>query len=152
MNERKLDWTIGGVIVHEGRVLLLDHKKLGVWLFPGGHVEANETPDAAVIREVKEETGLDIIFMHTSPPPKLADEKDHLHLPFYTNVHSVGDHDHYCLYYLCAPRDATKAHAAEEQNVQWFTAGEIKELERTRESVRHMALWALQGHHTRKPL
>jgi len=41
-------------------VLLVFHKKLNVWLYPGGHIEFNETPDEAVIREVKEETGLEI--------------------------------------------------------------------------------------------
>jgi len=45
---------------NEGKVLLVYHKKLNVWIYPGGHIEANETPDEAVIREVKEETGLDI--------------------------------------------------------------------------------------------
>ena len=41
-------------------MLLVNHKKLGVWLYPGGHVEDDETPDGAVVREVKEETGLDV--------------------------------------------------------------------------------------------
>lgn len=44
----------------EGKILLLKHKKLGVWLYPGGHVEENETTDECLYREVKEETGLDI--------------------------------------------------------------------------------------------
>ena len=38
----------------------MHHKKLDVWLYPGGHVEDTETPDEALVREVKEETGLDI--------------------------------------------------------------------------------------------
>ena len=42
------------------RVLLLRHKKLGVWMPPGGHVEAYENPFQAVLREVREETGLDV--------------------------------------------------------------------------------------------
>ncbi|MEA3450492.1 MAG: NUDIX domain-containing protein, partial [Bacteroidota bacterium] len=29
-------------------------------ILPGGHIEHNETPDEAIIREVKEETGLDV--------------------------------------------------------------------------------------------
>ncbi|HEX7042396.1 MAG TPA: NUDIX domain-containing protein [Patescibacteria group bacterium] len=42
------------------KILLLHHKKAGVWLQPGGHIEHNENPIEAIIRETKEETGLDI--------------------------------------------------------------------------------------------
>jgi ADP-ribose pyrophosphatase YjhB (NUDIX family) len=45
-------------VVHRARVLLLYHPKIGLWLPPGGHVEAGELPDAAAVREVLEETGV----------------------------------------------------------------------------------------------
>lgn len=53
-------FTVSGYVLHPDRkrLLLVAHKKLGKWLPPGGHVEANETPQAAVLREVFEETGL----------------------------------------------------------------------------------------------
>lgn len=44
----------------EGRVLLLWHGKLLRWMPPGGHVDDNELPEDAAVRECKEETGLDI--------------------------------------------------------------------------------------------
>ena len=50
--------TVAVFVVHEGRVLLLYHPKLGRWLPPGGHVEPNELPDDAAVREVEEETGV----------------------------------------------------------------------------------------------
>jgi 8-oxo-dGTP pyrophosphatase MutT (NUDIX family) len=50
-------------IFHEDRVLLHLHAKLGKWMPPGGHLEANETPPEAAQREVLEETGMEIFFI-----------------------------------------------------------------------------------------
>ena len=52
------EWTVATFVVHRGRVLLLFHAKLGLWLPPGGHVEHGELPDEAAVREVLEETGV----------------------------------------------------------------------------------------------
>ena len=40
------------------KVLLVRHKKYNKWLQPGGHIEENETPEEAAVREVYEETGI----------------------------------------------------------------------------------------------
>lgn len=39
-------------------VLLVHHKATGKWMFPGGHVDEDETPAEAALREVREETGV----------------------------------------------------------------------------------------------
>jgi bis(5'-nucleosidyl)-tetraphosphatase len=48
---------------HHGNteILLIKHVNSGHWSFPKGHVEANETEIETAIREIKEETGLDVI-------------------------------------------------------------------------------------------
>jgi 8-oxo-dGTP diphosphatase len=51
----------------QGELLLGLRKSVhahGTWGFPGGHVEFMETPEQGVIREVKEETGLDVLSVH----------------------------------------------------------------------------------------
>ena len=52
---------VGGVLVHDGRVLLIRRGKeplLGRWVVPGGTVERGETLEAALVREMEEETDL----------------------------------------------------------------------------------------------
>ncbi len=52
---------VGGVVVREGRVLLVERASeplAGQWSLPGGAVELGETLEEAVVRELREETGL----------------------------------------------------------------------------------------------
>lgn len=51
-------FTVATFVVHGGHVLLHPHRKLGLWLPPGGHIEPHELPDDAARRETLEETGL----------------------------------------------------------------------------------------------
>lgn len=50
--------TSTGFIVYEDKILLHFHPKVREWLPPGGHIEENENPLQAIIREIYEETGL----------------------------------------------------------------------------------------------
>lgn len=58
-----------GAIVYDGagRLLLIRRGRppqAGSWSLPGGRIEAGETPEQAVVREIAEETGLDVVPGH----------------------------------------------------------------------------------------
>ena len=57
--------TVKGIVIYEGKTLILKRVRpssdgLGYWELPGGGLEYGEDPHQALVRELKEETGLDI--------------------------------------------------------------------------------------------
>lgn len=63
MSEQQFPEPTVGIFIYnkEGEILLLEsHKWPGAYVVPGGHVELGERLEEAVVREAKEETGLDV--------------------------------------------------------------------------------------------
>ena len=55
---------VGGVLIRDGRVLLIRRGKpplYGRWVVPGGTVELGESLEQALVREMREETGLEVV-------------------------------------------------------------------------------------------
>ncbi|MBI5733812.1 MAG: NUDIX domain-containing protein [Candidatus Kerfeldbacteria bacterium] len=122
----KIDLVVTGYIIHENKVLLIHHKKLNLWLAVGGHIDENETPDQALLREIKEEVGIDVEILNVSNLPKEANVKYNLATPFYVNVHSVGDHDHCSLFYVCRAINSEQLKINNElKNFGWFTKDDL---------------------------
>ena len=104
-------FTVAVFVVHQARVLLHYHRRLGRWLPPGGHVEPNELPDAAALREVFEETGIRarLVGAHGLP----IDAPRQLVIPAGVQVEPIyPGHEHIDLVYFAVP-DATQQRAAE---------------------------------------
>lgn len=57
-------FTATTFVVHQDKTLLHFHRSLKMWLPPGGHIDRDELPHIAALREVKEETGLDVDLIH----------------------------------------------------------------------------------------
>jgi len=144
-NDPRLELVIAGCIVRNGKVLLVWHKKHNEWLPPGGHIEQNETPNDAVLREVKEETGLDVEFMDESNGPMKYVQRQ-LALPFFADVHHAIDHDHCCFYYRLKPSDGRQSvvlNFAEVERFRWFSKSELTS-PGLPEDIRHICRLALE--------
>lgn len=105
--------TGSAVVVGPRGLLLHRHKRLGLWLQPGGHVEPGETPWEAARREVLEETGLQV-----DPTPAGPGSGALVHV----DVHpGPRGHTHLDLRYLFAGPDADPAPPPDESpDVRWF--------------------------------
>jgi 8-oxo-dGTP pyrophosphatase MutT (NUDIX family) len=105
--------TASAIVIGPKGVLLHRHKRLGLWLQPGGHIEPGETPWEAARREAMEETGLELKWPSAQHPPPLA----------HVDVHAAANsHTHLDLRYLLAPAgdDTPDPPAGESQDVRWF--------------------------------
>lgn len=98
------------VVGGDDRVLLHRHKRLGIWLQPGGHVDPGESCEDAALREVAEETGLQGRLVSDDPLHVDVHEgpRGHVHLDVRWLVQVAAG---------AAPAPA----AGESQDVQWFT-------------------------------
>lgn len=55
----KRDKSAGLIVVNENKILLVKNPK-NQWLLPKGHLEKDETEEQAAVREIKEETDIDV--------------------------------------------------------------------------------------------
>ena len=102
--------TGSAIVIGPRGVVLLQHKRLGFWLQPGGHIDAGESPSQAALREAREETGLDVRFV--CGEPRLV----------HVDVHAGGrGHTHLDLRYLVDGGSADPTPPADEsQEIGWF--------------------------------
>ncbi|CAN5885812.1 hypothetical protein BH23ACT10_BH23ACT10_03900 [soil metagenome] len=103
--------TASAIVRSSAGVLLHKHRRLGLWLQPGGHVDAGESLADAALRETLEETGLTA--EHAHDPPRIV----------HVDVHPGGrGHTHLDVRYLLhAPAQEPQPPEDESQDVAWFT-------------------------------
>lgn len=130
--------TVSGFILSSGdpkKILLVHHRKFNTWLQPGGHVERDEAPYQAVIREVREETGLDVA--DQLKPGKQLDTHAHLQpVPRWVMEQEIAPHGgqprHYHVdnqfVFTVLEQSVQRAHA-ESFGIGWFTLEEVQKLE-----------------------
>lgn len=124
MTGRRYCFVATGYLVRDGKTLLLKHKKLGMWLPPGGHIDEGETPDEAVLREVLEETGLKAEFPFPRRAPVMSGGRvESLREPQRVQVEEIPGHNHHIdfIYYLRALPGGHAHRPEESDDIRWHT-------------------------------
>jgi 8-oxo-dGTP diphosphatase len=122
-----------GAIVHDdsGRLLLVQRGRepgRGLWSLPGGRVEADESPAQAAVREVREETGLDVVAG-----------------PLVGQVERPGPRDQTYVIddFLCTVRGGTMRPGDDAADVRWVTATELQSLPLSADLLATLTTWAV---------
>lgn len=126
--------TASAVVLDDsGRVLLVHHNKLGQWLYPGGHIDPNEDPAEAALREVLEETGVraevitDPLFDH---PAVTVHAPPYAILEMQVSDSTIGVHRHIDLVYvLRATSSDLTAQLEEVSGARWVPIADVVALE-----------------------
>lgn len=129
-------------VVKDGKVLMTWNKKVSNWIPIGGHIEANELPCDSVIREAKEESGLDIDLVSPSEKSETANlvQPVHIHLD-----HIKEDHEHINLIYFAIVKGGEcKKLDDEGKELKWFSKEEL-EKENLMPNVKEWAIKAVEN-------
>lgn len=124
--DQKFNYRVAGILLHEGRILAMQDERSPYYYLPGGRVKLGETAEQAILREIREELGIEA----------RIDRPLWLNQSFFTED---VDHHHYhelCLYFLL---DFTNtdlldrgvkfqgAEANHKQAFEWLDLSKLKE-------------------------
>lgn len=126
----KIDFTVAIFVVHEGRVLLIHHRKLDKWLPLGGHIELDEDPEQAALREAREESGFEVELIGERPPTTELGTRA-LIGPRFLDIHRIHEtHEHIGMIYWARPRNGQMTLATEEHHdIRWCAAADLDTLQ-----------------------
>jgi 8-oxo-dGTP pyrophosphatase MutT (NUDIX family) len=121
-------FTVSGFVVEGDRTLLHWHRKLQMWLPPGGHIDPDEDMTQAVVREVLEETGIAAEIVPHAPLAPFSNLTQ-LPQPLAIIVADVGEgpHQHIDMSYALRERAGVGRVAAEKDHgFIWVSAEQLR--------------------------
>jgi 8-oxo-dGTP pyrophosphatase MutT (NUDIX family) len=127
----KIDFTVAIFVVHGEKILLIHHRKLDKWLPLGGHIELDEDPEQAALREAREECGFDVELLGERAPTTEPGTRA-LITPRFLDIHRISKtHEHIGMIYWARPKNSSQAICAMEEHhdIRWCSASELDQLQ-----------------------
>ncbi|HEX5218225.1 MAG TPA: NUDIX domain-containing protein [Verrucomicrobiae bacterium] len=124
-----MDFTTCIFVVQDEKVLLIHHRKLDKWLPLGGHIELDEDPEQAALREAREESGLEVELLGDRAPTTEPGTRA-LIAPRFLDIHRISDtHEHIGMIYWARPKSGSATLAAEEHHdIRWCSVADLETL------------------------
>ncbi len=121
-------FTATTFVVNQGKTLLHLHRSLKMWLPPGGHIDRDELPHVAALREVKEETGLDVDLIHAEPSIH-SENAQELPGPRHLLLENINpSHQHIdMIYFARADSFDVTPDAGESIELRWFSERDLED-------------------------
>ena len=116
-------------VVYEGRVLLHMHKKYNTWFPVGGHLEPNELPHIAAMREVYEEAGLTVNLINMRPETYDIGRVQRVPVPYAVYYEGVGHEEEFLdfIYFAQATSPQISGGEGESKMLRWFSLEELED-------------------------
>jgi 8-oxo-dGTP pyrophosphatase MutT (NUDIX family) len=120
--------TVSGFVVHENKVALHWHRKIGAWLPAGGHIEAGEDPVEATLREVKEEFDLETEVVSPAPGVRYEGGPSQIAPPFTILICPVEPgHEHVDLVYFLRVKEGYPGRSHDPDNpIHWVDEATLR--------------------------
>lgn len=141
-----LDFTVGTFVIHKEKCLMCFHRNMKMWLPVGGHIDENEVPDKAAVREAKEEAGIDVKLIGLTAGIENKSVQS-LTTPIFVDRHFVrGEHWHCGLFYAAIPIDDDPKiilDESEHEALDWFSIEEIEKLDPILPTIKYYAKYSI---------
>ncbi len=131
---------VRAAVFQGGRLLLVKEREDGCWTLPGGWADVGDSPSVAAVREVKEESGFDVVARRLVA---VQDRDIHGHppIPFHA----------YKLFFICELTGGSAAASYETSDVGFFGEHEMPELSLTRVVPSQIAMLFEHSRHPEWP-